>query len=239
MKENFLMNAFPKITLSIPAYNDEKSLSELLTDIEVVLEKLELTPNFYIIDDGSSDNTFGAAKRFQEKNSDKYFIELVQNPTNKGFGYTLKKVFTAPKTDWILFLPGDNQFPAESISVLLKYIEQSSFIIGYRKKRKDGLNRKIISYIYNLFIRFASGVCIHDVNSIVLFRKSLLNGVTLKSDSAFIHAELFLKCASKQGFSEVEILHQSRKYGKSGGVKIQVLVSTFVDYVKYLLFLSL
>jgi undecaprenyl-phosphate 4-deoxy-4-formamido-L-arabinose transferase len=229
------MGSYSEITISIPAFNDENSLATLLMETKIVLEKLSLTPAFYIIDDGSSDNTFSVAKKFEQENSEKYFIEVARNKKNEGFGYTLNKVFTSPKTEWILFLPGDNQFPAENIPLLLNRIDKSKFIIGWRKERYDDSYRKTLSIAYNCIISFITNKKVHDVNSIVLFKKELLDGVLLKSKSAFIHAELFIKCGAKYGYEEIGIIHESRKYGNAGGAKIGVVLGTLFDCLKFVL----
>lgn len=233
------MNSFSEITISIPAYNDEKSLFILLEEIKGYLNGMSLNPSFFIIDDGSSDNTYRIAKKFQTENSSKTYIEVVRNSTNKGFGYTLNKVFTYPKTQWVLFLPGDNQFPAENIGLLLNQMVHAEFIIGWRKVRNDNLYRKLMSATYNKLISFIAKRKVRDVNSIVLFKRNLLDGVLLKSNSAFIHAELFLKCTNDCLYTEVEVKHQNRKYGKASGGKIRIVLYTIADFFQYILSLKI
>ena len=70
------------ISVIIPAYNEEKYLKKTLEGI----------PNFVkeivVIDDGSEDDTFSVAQQAAEK--DKRIV-LMQNKSNKGKGFSMRK----------------------------------------------------------------------------------------------------------------------------------------------------
>lgn len=220
------------VAISIPAYNDEGTLELLVQQAIEECTALQLQFFVFIVNDGSSDTTAEIANRLANRYP---FVHVVHHPKNLGFGPALQKVFTAPKADWILFLPGDNQFPAVNIRHLMECAAGYELIYGYRAIRNDNRFRKLYSLIYNLIISLLAQTRVRDVNSIVLINTQAIRPLPLKSNSAFIHAELFLK-ALRNGccITEVPIVHASRKFGHAGGAKFRVIMSTLVETLKYL-----
>jgi len=219
------------LTISIPAYNDSKSLLKLVNESQELCRRLELDFEMLIINDGSMDDTLKVARELagQYKN-----ITVRHHEKNAGFGATLKEVFTLPNSEWVLFLPGDNQFPVANLSLFLKLKNDYDYILGYRKNRKDTAGRKIYSIVYNRFISLLTNIPVRDVNSIVFYRSKILDSVTLKSKSAFVHAEFFIKTV-RQGFRvlETEVVHQDREFGFGAGGNLRVMLATIKELFLY------
>ena len=221
------------IAVSIPAYNDEGTLQLLVEQVIEVCTKLQVPFSVFIVNDGSADATAAIANTLANRYP---FVKVLHHEKNLGFGPALKKVFTVPQADWILFVPGDNQFPAVNIRYLLESPAGYDLIYGYRSIRNDNRFRKMYSLVYNLVISLLGFTRVKDVNSILLISKNALRPLQLKSKSAFIHAELFLKALSNGcRFNEVPITHASRKFGHAGGAKFPVIMSTLVETGKYII----
>lgn len=219
------------ITISIPAYNDSKSLQILINECCEICRSLQLDFQILVINDGSHDDTLHLLENLTISYKE---LKFLHHENNRGFGATLKEVFTLPDSRWIVFLPGDNQFPAKNIERFVLLREKFDFIIGYRKKRNDNLKRKFYSYIYNILVSFISGYEVNDVNSIVCFKKDILSSFQFNSTSAFIHAELFIKASqNKVSLIEVEVLHQKRNFGFGAGGSIKVIVPVIIDLLKF------
>jgi len=234
MKEQSNLYKDLDITFSIPAYNDEYTIEHLVKECIEFAEMYELKYKFLLIDDGSLDNTKMVLQKL-ELNYD--FISVIYHPINLSFGPTLKEVFTYPKTEWVCFLPGDHQFSAFDFLIpSMNYITEYDFILGKRVQRADNLYRLFISSIYNICISLIARNKVSDVNSSVLFKSKILDGVTFHGKSAFIHAELYLNAYNK-GYKtiEVPIKHKERAYGKAGGSKFKVIMATFYDMLSYAL----
>jgi dolichol-phosphate mannosyltransferase len=219
------------LTVSIPAYNDSISLRLLVNDIQSYFKKFDFRYGVLIINDGSSDATHQVIEELKVQYTN---VSSIHHEQNLGFGKTLKKVFTLPKSEWILFLPGDYQFTVENIDRFLMLKNQFDFMIGFRKTRKDNINRKLYSYVYNKLISSLFGYEVHDVNSIVFFKTSLLKSIILSSSSAFIHAELFIKMMKVQvKCVEIEVIHKKRAFGFGAGANLNVIFNTLKDLIKY------
>lgn len=219
------------ISISIPAYNNESTIVDLIKESKTVLSELTNDYEIVIINDGSSDKT---KNLIEEIAKEEHRVQIYNHIENKGFGETIKEVFTLPNKEWIFFIPGDGQIPPVEIKKLLPHIETFDYILGLRKNRQDSLLRKIFSFFYNILISLIATTRIHDVNSVALLKKEILQNVKLNSKSAFIHAEIYLKLLRKGcKIKEVEINHRPRKTGKSGAMKLRVISSTFFDLFLY------
>lgn len=232
MKEQIDQYIDIDITFSIPAYNDECTIENLVNECIELANTYGLKYRFLLIDDGSIDNTKTVLKRIESKYD---FVSAIYHPDNLSFGPTLKEVFSIPKTEWVCFLPGDHQFGAFDFLIpSLQYINEYDYILGKRVKRADNLYRLIISAFYNFCISIIAGNNVSDVNSSVLFKSKITNDITFMGKSAFVHAELFLH-AYKKGYKiiEVPIKHKERAYGKAGGSKLKVITATLMDILSY------
>ena len=78
-------------------------------------------------------------------------------------------------------------------------ITGADFISAYRLDRTgEGLLRSMYSFAYNGLVHALFGIVLRDVNfSCKLIRRSLLSGMTLKSEGSFIDAELLARCAAR------------------------------------------
>lgn len=220
------------LTISIPAYNDGKSLVKLVNESQNLCKELNLPLEILIINDGSSDDTLKVAQGLASIFGN---IQVIHHEKNLGFGETLKKVFMTPKTEWVLFLPGDNQFPVSNLAKLLEIKDSFDYILGYRKDRKDALHRKLFSLLYNRLVSLLSGFEVRDVNSIVFYRSQLFDIIQLKGSSAFVHAEFFIR-TSKSSFrvAEIEVTHQKREFGFGSGGNIKVIANAIKDMFLYI-----
>ncbi len=227
-----MSQSIQSLTISIPAYNDSQSLVKLVEETEVFCSNLNIPFNILIVNDGSADNTYHVAEELAGRFNN---IQVIHHDRNLGFGETLKKVFMIPKTEWVLFLPGDNQFPIVNLEKFLSVNEQYDFIIGYRKDRKDQSYRSLYSWIYNHAVSLLSGYRVRDVNSIVFYRSKIFDCITLSGTSAFVHAEFFIR-ASRAGFciAETEVLHQQREFGFGSGGNIKVIGATVRELFFYI-----
>jgi glycosyltransferase involved in cell wall biosynthesis len=218
------------VSLVIPSYNDETTIGRLLEDSDALLKQVCRDYEIVVINDGSKDNTLAVLEEAARKNPR---IKLINHEVNKGFGETIRELYLSGDKELIFSLPGDYQYAPKELLAMAKGLERNDFVIGLRVKRNDPARRKFQSHIYNTLLRFLYGHRHTDVNSIKLFRKSILDRITLRSHTPFVDAELCIR-AERAGFKVVEIPieHLPRlSQGASGG-KFSVIWETFSDLFK-------
>jgi glycosyltransferase involved in cell wall biosynthesis len=220
------------LTISIPAYNDAQSLAKLVHESQQLCKSLGLPFEMLIVNDGSQDDTLKVAQDLAVAYRN---IRIIHHEKNLGFGESLKKVFMLPKTEWVLFLPGDNQFPISNLLKMLEVKDDYDYILGYRKDRKDPILRKFHSLLYNRMVSFLSGYKVRDANSIVFYRSAIFDVIQLKGNSAFVHAEFFIR-TTKANFrvTEIPVSHQEREFGFGSGGNIRVIANTVKELFLYI-----
>ena len=141
-----------KITIGIPAYNEEKNIALIITKLK------KITDSIIVCDDGSSDLTGEIARELG--------AIVISHPKNMGYGAAIRSLFlkaTELDLDGLITMDADGQHRIEDVNSVFKPIndEVADIVIGSRfldKKseempnyRKVGI--KIITKITNLSIK--------------------------------------------------------------------------------------
>lgn len=226
-----MSNPSPTLTISIPAYNDgetiEAVVKEAIDAAQHVTDRFEIL----VINDGSRDDTADRVKQLQQSIPN---VRYHEHPVNLGFGPTIREAYTLPQTEWVYFIPGDNQCPAEEVISLFRAANDADFILGYRVTRNDTWQRRIVSRFYNMMISIVAFRRIHDTNAAGLLRRASLDASRLHSQTAFIHAEILLEVLRQGGrVVEVPASHRPREHGTPSGNKWRVILGTFKELWLY------
>lgn len=201
-----------EISLIIPVYNEEESLSRLFAAIEAV--SLDIPPlEAIFINDGSTDSSLAILKAQAEKDSRFKVISFV---TNTGQTAAIQAGIDFASGDILVFLDSDLQNdPADIPKLLNKLAEGYDVVSGWRKDRKDNaIKRNLPSRIANSIISRVSGVHLHDYGcTLKAYRKNVIKPVRLYGE---MHR--FIPIYAKwQGakVAEIPVTHHARQFGSS------------------------
>ncbi|TET39092.1 MAG: glycosyltransferase [Planctomycetota bacterium] len=203
-----------KVDLSVvvPAFNEAASLGDLARDIKSVFDDAGKSFEIVFVDDGSTDDTSRVLDELHEAISE---VAVVALRRNFGKSAALAAGCGVAVGDIVVTCDADGQDRPEEIPKLLAALEAGADVAcGWRKKRSDGLSKKVQSKLYNALVRTLSGVRLHDINcGLKAFRRSVLDEVGFFGESHRLVALL----AEQRGFKvvEVEIDHAPRKQGRS------------------------
>jgi glycosyltransferase involved in cell wall biosynthesis len=223
-----------KISVVIPAYNEEENITHLYDELSGVLAALQRSYEIIFVDDGSSDNTLAMLRSIQQKDDKVGVIRFRRN-----FGQTaaMSAGFDFASGDVIVTMDGDLQNDPHDIPRLLEKIEEGYDVVtGWRYDRKDAfLNRRLPSIIANKIISWTTGVALHDYGcTLKAFRREVIKNIRLYGEMhRFIPA-----IASGMGisFTEIKVNHRPRKYGTSKyGISRTLRVVLDLITVKFLL----
>jgi len=222
--------ALSSVSLIIPAYNDEETVGRLIDDGEALLSEVCADYEIIVVNDGSKDRTLDVIQARCDVNPK---VKLINHPVNKGFGFTIRELYLAGSKEFIFSLPGDYQYAPKELLAMAEGLKTHDFVIGLRVNRNDPPRRKMQSKVYNLMLRTFYGHRHKDVNSIKLFRKEILERITLQSYTPFVDAELCIR-AERAGFKVIElpIEHLPRTTQGASGGKFSVIWETFSDLIK-------
>jgi glycosyltransferase involved in cell wall biosynthesis len=221
------------ISVIIPAYNDQVTIEEVVSEAIEIVSGLATDYEIFIVNDDSRDGTGALLDRLTQ--ADKA-IRVVHHETNRGYGATIAELYMGAKGDLVFSLPGDGQLRARELLKMLPAIQDHDIVIGRRRERQDPFTRKVYSFIYNSLIRILYGLTVRDINSIKLIKREVLEHIRFETTSAFTDAELCIR-ASRLGYSigEVDIEHLARQFGEALGgnkfVGFKIMWDTFVDSI--------
>lgn len=218
------------VSLIIPAYNDEETIGRLIDDGTTLLSEICEDFEIVVCNDGSRDKTLEVIEAKARTNP---HVRLINHEVNQGFGATIRELYLAGTKEFVFSLPGDYQYAPKELIAMAEGLKTHDFVIGWRVNRNDPPRRKLQSAVYNLMLRVLYGHRHKDVNSIKLFRKAILDKITLRSYTPFVDAELCIR-AERAGFKVVEIPidHLPRLTQGASGGKFSVIWETFSDLFK-------
>ena len=160
------------ISVIIPVYNEEDSISTTIKEIKKVLKdnKLDKESEIIIVNDGSTDNT--------KKIVSKFDVKLINNPINMGYGFSLKRGIIAAKNETIVITDADQTYPFDYVPRMLE-IKKEGFdlVVGARtgKYYKQTLLKNTLRKFLKILVEFVSNKKIKDINSgMRIFDKTLV-----------------------------------------------------------------
>lgn len=158
------MNPDKKISVVIPAYNEEKSISNVIKS----LNKLSIIGEIIVVDDGSTDSTSQIAVTSGAK--------VISHAKNCGYGASLKTGIINSNNDIVAFIDADGQHDPEDLAKMYKFINDHDLIIGARQKGSHSpLWRKPGKMFIALLANYLAGYKIPDINSgLRLVKKKLI-----------------------------------------------------------------
>ncbi len=125
-----------KISIIIPAYNEEESLPLLYDRLNNVISKLKNYEfEMLFINDGSKDNTLKIIKNLRSKDTRISYVDFSRN-----FGKEIAMIagLDYAKGDCVIFIDADLQDPPELIPELIKYWEEGYDDVYARRKSRKG-----------------------------------------------------------------------------------------------------
>ena len=220
------------LSFVIPAFNEEPNVAEALRRASTVLQACNLDYEIILVNDGSRDRTGEIAKSMIGTIPN---LRVVENNPNRGYGGALKTGFYAAIKEWIAFAPSDNQFDFNQLSDLMAYANTADIVTGYRANDADPFMRRVNRWGWNSVVQILFGYMTRDIDcGFKLFRREILQHVTLNSDGARVDTEL-LAGAKARGYKivEVPLKHLPRTAGASTGANIKVILRAFRDLVRF------
>ena len=166
-----------------------------------------------MIDDGSKDNSWQVVENLQAKNSN---IKGIKFRRNYGKSAALYCGFDVAQGDVVITMDADLQDSPDEIPGLVKMIKEEGYdlVSGWKKKRYDPvLSKNIPSKIYNLTVRFITGIKLHDMNcGLKAYRKNVIKSIEVDGEM-HRYIPVLAKWAGYKNIGEKVVIHSERKYG--------------------------
>jgi glycosyltransferase involved in cell wall biosynthesis len=202
----------PSISIVIPAFNEGERLAPSLERVLSFVRQREWETEIIVVDDGSHDHTADIARRFAQSSSG--MVRLLQNPGNRGKGYSVRNGMLHATGEIILFSDADLSSPIEEASKLIQAIEAGADIaIGSRWARSElqtqrqSLARQLLGRIFNGLLRVLLRLDFKDTQcGFKAFRRAAAQAIfpLQRIEGWGFDAEI-LFLAQKMGFKVTEV----------------------------------
>jgi glycosyltransferase involved in cell wall biosynthesis len=201
------------LSIVVPVFNERDSIRPLLREVRDAVSGFQPRFEVILIDDGSTDGTWGAIR-----DAGPAYPELValRLASNCGQTAALMAGIRESRGEIVVTMDGDLQNDPRDIPRLVEKLDEGYEIVsGWRRHRQDTLiGRRIPSRIANAMTRRVTGVPIHDQGcSLKAYRGRVLRSISLYSD--FHRFVVPLTQMGGARVAEVETNHRARSYGRS------------------------
>jgi glycosyltransferase involved in cell wall biosynthesis len=200
------------ISIVIPCFNEEKSLIHLFDKLVDVLNRIGNSYEIIFVDDGSQDNSQKILSELLNKNER---VKVIKFKTNYGKARALDEGFKAAIGSIVFTMDADLQDDPDEIPNFIKKLEEGyDLVSGWKKRRKDPWEKRILSMIFNSTVSLVTGIKLNDFNSgFKAYRRNLIKQLNIYGD---LHRYIPV-FAYWKGFriTEIPVKHHSRKFGKS------------------------
>lgn len=218
-----------RLSVVIPAYNEHSTVHELLRRVAEAPLPADVTREMVVVDDGSTDGTRELLQELCEKDDPMPF-NLILHEENRGKGAAVRTGLAAGEGDILLIQDADLEYDPREYPTLLGPILEGEADVVYGSRFVGGRPHRVLFFWHSLGNRFLTTLSnmLTDLNlsdmetCYKVFRREMLDGVTLRSNRFGIEPELTAKMAKRGArIYEVPISYRGRTYaeGKKIGWK--------------------
>jgi glycosyltransferase involved in cell wall biosynthesis len=207
------------VSIVIPAYNEEKTIGNVIGETIVVMDSSQMPYEIIVVDDGSSDNTGRIASTYK--------ATVLTNSKNRGKGYAVRKGFQHAQGDILVTIDADGAHKPKEIPDLVEPllngtdIVAGSRFIGTCKYSTTKLNQ-LGNRMFNATIAGLTGKRVTDSQTgFRAIKREVIEKLNLQSIGYEIETEITVK-GLKNGFKfqEKPISCHRREYSVS---KLKIL----------------
>jgi dolichol-phosphate mannosyltransferase len=228
-----MTNQLPDLSFIMPCYNEEEVIGYTIPRFIATFRKAGYRLELIAVDNGSRDRT-GAL--IQEMRATHPEIVPCRVEINEGYGNGVLTAIPLARGPWVGIIPCDGQVDAEDVVLLYEAARATNGRVVAKVRRRfrmDGLQRKLVSTAYQLFVRLLwPRLGTIDVNGSpkILPREDLV-GMHLESKGWLLDPELMIKAQYAQlRVLELNVFARMRGAGVS-----HVRASTCWEFISTLL----
>jgi glycosyltransferase involved in cell wall biosynthesis len=153
-------------SIVIPAYNESERITATLDKVLAHIAQERWTAEVVVVNDGSRDNTVEIVRGYIRQNP---IVRLVENPGNRGKGFSVRNGMLHANGDVLLFTDADLSSPIYEAKKLFAAIDAGADVaIGSRWLRpelqteRQSALRQLYGRVYNLLLRLLLGLNFKD-----------------------------------------------------------------------------
>jgi glycosyltransferase involved in cell wall biosynthesis len=158
--------ASPTYSIVIPAYNESTRIGATLERVLAYVKQQDWDAEIIVVNDGSRDDTVKVVRHYAEKDSR---LRLLENPGNRGKGYSVRNGMLHATGEVLLFSDADLSSPIEEAPKLIEAIRAGADVaMGSRwlrselQTQRQSWRRQLMGRVFNLVPRLVLGLSFKD-----------------------------------------------------------------------------
>lgn len=215
-----------KLTIMIPAYNEEATIGSVIDEVKSVTSKQNIFYELIVVDDGSNDKTAVIAKMHGAK--------VIEHPYNKGYGASLKTGAKNANGEYVMYIDADGQHNPQNIPLLLKEMSKYDMVVASRQNiSSTSLFRTPGKKMLSLLANYLAERKIPDLNSgfRIIKKKIILEFINILPNAFSFTTTITLACI-KSGY-DLKYIPVKMRYRKGG----KSVINPFKDGFKFIILL--
>lgn len=210
-----------KLSILIPAYNEEKSITSLLEALRNLQLDYSLDKEIVIVNDFSTDNTRALVEQYQESYP-ALPIKLYNQLLNRGKGAAIHKAIDIATGDFIIIQDADLEYDPTEYNLLLRPIIEEKADVVYGSRFMGGNPHRVMFFWHTIGNKFLTTLSNAFTNlnltdmetGYKLFKANNLKELKLKEERFGFEPEVTAKISKIPGIRiyEVGISYYGRTY---------------------------
>ena len=151
------MTQYPRYSIVIPAFNERARIPATMRSVVECVRVRGWSAEVIVVNDGSTDETAALVKEFALHSPE---VRLLENPTNRGKGYSVRSGILHALGDVVMFTDADLSSPIEEAQRLFDAIAAgadiaigSRWLATSRQTHRQPLYRQIFGRVFNALTR--------------------------------------------------------------------------------------
>jgi glycosyltransferase involved in cell wall biosynthesis len=212
------MTRVPTFGFVIPCFNEEDNVAATLDSVREGMGERD-DYEIILVNDASTDDTLECMQVLAA--ADRH-IHVLDNPMNLGFGGSYKRGAKAATASYVMMLPGDDGFPAQSIAEIISHAGEADIIIPIvTNPGARSWFRAFASKGFTTLLNWLFWLKVGYYNGAVLQRNDLLRSIEIKTDSFAYQAEALVKLIARGAtYKHCFVRIQERAAGRSSALRL-------------------
>jgi hypothetical protein len=221
------------------AFNEEECVASYIDRAGALLAALTGDYELILLDDGSTDRTWAIAAEYQRTRP---WLKPYRNDRNRGSGYNTKRAIALATKDYVFWQTVDWAYDIRhlahamndlgSVDVLQGVRVDTTSVSGVSQRRSDNAYKGLVSIANYQLVRALFRLPLDDYQNVTVYPRTLIQSVTLETESAFTNPECLLKTWWRGAvFKQVPVPFVRRRRGRGTGTRPRAILSAVNDIV--------
>lgn len=223
------------LSVLIPVYNEKTTITEIIDRVQ----KTGLVRQVVVVDDGSTDGTRDVLQQLEKEQ--RAGLEIRFHPKNCGKGAAVRTAISLAQGDIVLVQDADLEYDPRDYPILLEPILDGRADVVFGSRFLGGPHRVLFfwHYVVNKLLTFLSNMFTNlnltDMEvGYKVFRREVLQGITIRSDRFNFEPEITAKMAKKKlRIYEVPISYAGRTYEEGKKIGVMDGIEALWTIIKY------